>query len=264
MVLSHSDADHLGAVDKILESYTVQDHHPFGLRSRHRDLGAAPTPPSTKRRSPAPRSSISVAFLPAPRDLVSFRRIRLSPPSPGSRGPSSPGAILARARSATREASCSGCSSGAGPCCLLAMPSTARRTPPTMRPSRRRSSCSRTRRRFPSTPMCSSRLTTVRTTRARPPSFGPSRPRGPSSPPDTSTDTRENVVARRYLAAGVDASRMLRTDRHDNEGGEEWASSCMEEIQGPDGRRRHRHRDFGERSPRGRVPPCGSATGARV
>lgn len=44
-----------------------------------------------------------------------------------------------------------------------------------------------------------------------------------------------DVVAQRYLAAGVDASRMLRTDRHDNEGGKEWASSCIEGYKDPMG-----------------------------
>lgn len=44
-----------------------------------------------------------------------------------------------------------------------------------------------------------------------------------------------DVVAKRYLAAGVDESRMFRTDRHDNEGGEEWASSCMEGYEDPTG-----------------------------
>lgn len=42
-----------------------------------------------------------------------------------------------------------------------------------------------------------------------------------------------DVVAKRYLAAGVDASRMLRTDRHDNEGGKEWASNCTEGYKDP-------------------------------
>ena len=41
------------------------------------------------------------------------------------------------------------------------------------------------------------------------------------------------VVDQRYLAAGVAASRMLRSDRHDNEGGKEWMSSCIEGYRGP-------------------------------
>ena len=54
-------------------------------------------------------------------------------------------------------------------------------------------------------------------------------------PAENKHEHPRNVVAERYLAAGVDASRLLRTDRNDNEGGDEWASICIDDYKGPMG-----------------------------